>query len=182
MIIDFNPHKHIVVDFSPLVFLRAKTHSYFLIREKKGKGQFLTIEQGNIELISLTKDIDDDTYKVWIHSDGASSKAYIGFPLVPYTYDFQKAIRSLHESTLGRSAAADREIRNILGLKVSEVELETGSSISLADLCVEIGIETGEARKILRTKKVDKPGSRWEWDDQGDIEYIRGILSENKPD
>ena len=181
MIINFNPPKHIVVDFSPLVFLRAKTHSYFLIREKKGKGQFLTLEQGVIEVVSLTKDTDD-LYKVWIHSDGASDKAYIGFPLVPYNYDFLKAIRSLHESTLSKSAAADREIRNILGLGASEVVLEEGTSCSLADICIELGIETGEARKILRTKQVEKPGARWEWSDHGDIQHIRELLSENKPD
>lgn len=181
MIINFNPHKHIVVDFSPLVFLRAKTHSYFLIREKKGKGQFLTLEQGVIEAVSLTKDIDD-TYKVWIHSEGASDKAYIGFPLVPYNYDFLKAIQSLHESTLTKSVAADREIRNILGLAVSKEEIPHGSTCSLADICIEMGLETGEARKILRNKQVDKPGARWEWGDQGDIQHIRELLSENKLD
>ena len=179
MIINFDTPRILVIDFSPRVFLRARTHSYLLIREIGGRGQFLTIESGSIEVINVTK--DDDRFIVYVHSDGESDKAYIGYRLEPYRYDFMKAIRMLHEGTLSRSALADRELRNILGLKPSETKLDAGTACSLADICIELSVDPTEARKLLRANKVEKPGSRWEWELPSDVEEIRTMLRGLQP-
>jgi len=174
VIIDFTVPRILVIDFSPRVFLRARTHAYLLIREVNGRGQFLTLESGSIEVINVTK--EEDGFRVYTHSDGESDKAYIGHLLAPYRYDFMKAIRSLHEGTLGRSALADRELRNILGLKPSETKLEAGTACSLADICIELSVDPTEARKLLRTSGVEKPGARWEWELPSDVNEIRELL------
>lgn len=48
---------------------------------------------------------------------------------------------------------------------------------SLAQLCAELKLDPTEARKTLRSKKIEKPGARWEWVNAEAAAAVRKALS-----
>src|SRR6185369_7999435 len=122
--------------------------------------------------------------------------------LVPFRYDLVKAAGIFHSSHLGRTAAAEREMRSILGLEplpdsVTDEDLEpdtpnpapkatkkvpngpakASGGYTLQAPCLELKLDPTEARKTLRSKKVEKPGGRWEWPSSTAAAAVRAILS-----
>lgn len=190
MKIDFSPKRVLSIDFSPRVFMRDRTHTYLFLREKKGKGQFLTMESGTIEIVRVP--LEDGEYRVWKRNEGEVQDpkvTLIFYPLVPYEADPMRAINTYWASPLDKSPAAIRELRVLLGLPPSEEPegykergstspkaAKTSTGASLADLCTELGIEGSAARKVLRKEQIEKPGDRWEWTDPEAAQKIKDLL------
>lgn len=180
--LNFAPRSPLTIDFSPPVprcYVRDKTHTYIWLRDKGHMGIFLTLEPGTIEVVKVR--LEDGVYRV----NGMKEDK-----LVPIQYELLAAIRIYHESTLSKSPAAQREIANLLGLDASDIPDDipepakekkapttksTGTMFSLSDLCAELGIEPSVARKKLRGK-VEKPGGRWEWATQEELDNVKGYL------
>lgn len=186
--VDFTPREIVRVDFSPRVFMKDRTHSYLLLREQRGKGLFLTMEAGTIEVVKVPQD-DQGEYFIQERNEGMvddKEVKFINYPLVPYPRDLSQAARVYWESTLPKSAAADRELRLILGIAASEVspsdrdDQPHSGATSLASICLELGIEASRGRKLLRGV-VEKPGERWEWADPDDLARVREALGGSKP-
>lgn len=142
------------------VFMRNKTHTYLMLTRAEHSGRFLTLESGTIEVVKVP--LIGDTFLV--DQD----------ELVPYEYEFLKAVEKYATSHLHKTPEAQAEITALLDgrpivappepvKKPPKAQLAAGSGYSLADLCKDAGIDPGEARKKLRQAKVEKPGGRWEW-------------------
>ena len=58
----------------------------------------------------------------------------------------------------------------------SKKQKDLSTATSLKDICDSLKIDCSKARKILRNKKVDKPGGSWEWQDPKAIEKIKELL------
>lgn len=124
------------VDFTPpavgptKVYMRDRTHSYLWLRDGHKYGYFLTMDSGTIEVarvdmvteviepevkadrkakIQAKPAVTKDVYRVW--ADRQTT-----WDLEPKAYDFQKALEKYHSSLIGRTAAAEREMRSLLGL------------------------------------------------------------------
>lgn len=142
-------------------FMRAKTHSYLRISQDEFSGRFLTMDSGQIDVVTLER-IDG---VFWVDHE----------ELTPYPYDVVKAARVYMDSTLTKTTEAQYELEALLGdtprvtpqpaapKPAKTVPVAKGGGYSLADLCKEAGIDPGEARQRLRKAKVQKPGGRWEW-------------------
>lgn len=194
----------ITVDFTPTltkVYSRRRTHFYLHLRDADGEGLFLTIEPGPISVVRCPLVIPEgahhSVYRVCFGKDDFED-------LEPRVYDFTEAVRKWHDSQLGRTAGAEREMRRILGLKEleesvtdadlarerpepkrarkgpSEVKARTlgtsGSGYTLQELCTELGIDPTTARKYLRQAKAEKPGGRWEWPNPEAAASIKTLL------
>lgn len=187
----------LLLDFTARVWMRDKTHTYLWLRDGYKFGYFLTMDSGSIEIVKIDiftevlepevkadkkakiaakPAVTRDTYRVWHDRETT-------FDLTPYAYDFKAAVQKYHESHLGRSAAAEREMREILGLpqladSVTDADLavqpqerkrapkgepKPAAGYTLQQLCEELKLDPTEARKTLRGKKIEKPGARWEW-------------------
>ena len=157
------------------VFLRDRTHTYLLIARDAYSGRFLTIDNGIVEVAIVP--LLDGSYAVGHDT------------LVPYSYDFIAAVEKYHSSHLTKTPEAEAEMAAILGLRPPETvappariihkaisDEPKGSTYSLTDLCSDLKMEPGEARKILRHKKVQKPGARWEWANAEAASHIRSLL------
>ena len=171
------------LNFRPVVYMRDRTHTYLWLRDVKGKGVFLTMESGTIEVVKLN--FSDDAYHV-IHAD-------IHWQLIPHSYDPILAFKKYHDSLLTKSEQAAEELSTILSLEpgpkpdkkvVEKLSLSpskkaqsTGGGYSLADLCKELGIDPSDARKTLRNKKIEKPQGRWEWANPESADHIRKALT-----
>jgi len=204
--LDFTPVKpvpktgKIRLDFRPLVFMRDRTHSYLWVRDGRSYGYFLTIDSGSVELVKVDIEITyerDEKNKIIgetkVYRVYETKEKY--FDLEPKNYDFRKALEKYHSSLLSRSNKAEREMRALLGLEPLELTDEEGdvtpqskperapkgepkaaAGYSLAALCAELKMEPGEARKILRSKKIEKPGGKWEWASPEAAAHIRTAL------
>ena len=53
------------------------------------------------------------------------------------------------------------------------------NGVPLKKICSSINLDPHEARVILRSKKIDKPGGRWEWP-TAEVEKIKAILVAGK--
>jgi len=204
--LDFTPVKpapktgKIKLDFRPLVFMRDRTHSYLWLRDGRSYGYFLTMDSGTIEVVKL--DIEtiyqrDDKNKII-----GETKVYRVYEtkekfydLEPHNYDFRKALEKYHTSFMGRSNKAEQEMRILLGLeplatladdgdispkpraeRTPKGESKAPAGYSLATLCAELKMDPSEARKILRGKKIEKPGGKWEWANAEAAAHIRTAL------
>lgn len=183
--------KSITVDFTPRVYVRDRTHTYLFLRERKEKGYFLTMDNGVVEVVKLP--MEGGEFRVWKSNEGEVEEkvARIYHALKPVDYDLMKALRTYWDSTLEKTSAADRELRLLLGMQVQDPGDSTPSNgakrvtnpdrgISLADLCLELDLEGSQARKILRTQGVEKPGDRWEWTDPDQANSVKEILKNAK--
>lgn len=188
--LDFTPVKptgKLKLDFRPRVFMRDRTHSYLWVRDGRSYGYFLTIDSGSVELVKVDIEITyerDDKNKIIgetkVYRVYENKETY--FDLEPKDYDFQKALKRYHSTLLARSNKAEQEMRILLNLPpLAPSELEgditpkpraerppkgeskVAAGYTLAALCAELKMEPGEARKILRGKKIEKPGGKWEW-------------------
>jgi hypothetical protein len=56
----------------------------------------------------------------------------------------------------------------------------TGDGYTIQALCAEIGMDPTDARKILRSEKVQKPGGRWEWPNAGAAADVKKLLVSKK--
>lgn len=156
------------------VFMRDRTHTYLMLTRADYSGRFLTIDRGLVEVVVLPL-VDD---KFWVGSE----------ELVPYAYDFLKAVEKYSTSTLQKTPEALAEIMALLeGRPVvihqpepaapAKVQKQASSGgYSLADLCKEAGIDPGEARKKLRQAKVEKPGARWDWPNAAAAASVLAVL------
>lgn len=53
----------------------------------------------------------------------------------------------------------------------------TGDMVTLKEICEELGIDPRKARvKLRKVKDVPKPHGSWKWDNQDDINTIKGML------
>lgn len=174
------------LNFRPVVYMRDRTHTYLWLRDVKGKGVFLTMESGTIEVVKLN--FSDDAYHV-THAD-------IHWQLTPHQYDPILAFKKYHDSLLNKSEQAAEELAIILSLepgpkpdkKVAEklaiVQVPSKAKkervfggYSLAEMCKELGIDPSEARKTLRNKRVEKPSGKWEWPNREAAEATREALT-----
>ncbi len=192
MKLDFSQPKKsgkLKLDFHPQVYMRHKTHTYLWLRDGRAFGHFLTMDSGTIEVVKVPFETiverDEKTKKVIreVQVYTIQESRDQAYELTVHHYDFLKAVEKYHSSQLGRSNAAEREMRAILGLEplaVTDTE-DIGTAqpqaqrpakdrkeaaaggYSLATLCQELKMDPAEARKILRSKKIEKPGGKWEW-------------------
>lgn len=174
----------------PIVYMRDRTHTYLWIRdESEFVGLFLTMDTGTITLARVN--IEDGVYRVYEDAEHS-------WDLVPYEYNPQKAFLKYQDSLLDRTPKAEAEMLAILALfpgplPKPKVRLATvpqtaepkarsvaskasGGGYSLAQLCTEIGMDPSKARKILRNKKIEKPGGKWEWASAEAASSIRTAL------
>lgn len=194
MKIDFTPAKpSLILDFTARVYFRDRTHTYLFLRMKKDKGHFLTMEDGIIEVVKVP--FEEGEFRVWKANEGEVEErvARIYYKLTPVDYDPMKAIMVYWNSTLDKTVAADRELRLLLGMQTQGPEDPRSPSlakkatagkdreISLADICLELDMEGSQARKILRTMGIEKPGERWEWPNPEQASSIKEMLHANKP-
>jgi len=173
------------LNFRPVVYMRDRTHTYLWLRDENGKGVFLTMESGVIEVVKLN--LADEAYHV-IHAD-------VHWQLTPHPYDPILAFKKYHDSLLVKSEQATEELAAILSLEpgpkptkkvVEKLANPTtfnkakkeriSGGYSLAELCKELGIDPSEARKALRNKKVEKPSGKWEWPNREAAEAVRKAL------
>lgn len=173
MLIDFTPNKKLKLDLSTKVFMHEKTHTYLLVETKKNTETFLRLGNGCIELVKMGKE------------SGARLE------LVPKTYDYKKAIRIYFASHLTRSSKVERMLREILGLPTSDIIEDEDGEIAvigddtspkdvytLSDMCSELVMEPGTARKLLRGR-VTKPEFGWKWPNRDAANLVRAILTEH---
>ena len=189
------------LDFRPMVYMRDRTHTYLWLRDGRAYGYFLTMDTGSItvEKVDIITEYDRDEKNKII----AERKVYrvyqdkeTFYDLEPYPYDFQSALRKYYDSLLTRSNKAENEMRILLGLKPLEgvndqddvspqtkparppkaPQTDAGGGYTLVALCLELKMEPGEARKILRSKKIEKPGGKWEWPTPAAAAHIRTAL------
>jgi len=197
----------LLLDFRCRVFMRDRTHTYLWLRDGRSYGYFLTLDPGSVTIVKV--DIETEYERDEKGKITKETKVYRVYEdkehfwdLVAYPYDFVKAVEKYHTSHLGRSAAAEREMRAILGLEalpadVTDEDLApdppepdekgTGKApnkpakapggYTLQSLCLELKLDPTEARKTLRSKKVEKPGGRWEWPSAEAAAAVRAILS-----
>jgi hypothetical protein len=152
----------------PSVFLDRHRHSFLRVRSGPKFHLMLTLESGEIDVI-----------KVPLDSEKMRS-------LIPYDYDYKKALRIYTESTLTRSAAAARELALILDggkelptRKIVAPEFRPDGTIyTLEELAKEFDLAGNVARKILR-KRLEKPGNRWMWDSAEAADEARQILAQH---
>lgn len=145
------------------VFIEGTRH-FVLVKEGRDYDHYLTLEEGAYKVVKVGK--ESEVRKRWR----------------PYNYTPAEAARIAEKSFLPKTADAARAICQLQGKPVaaetpttptSEGEKPTtrkrtvsaggGTGYSLAQMCEELSIEPFDARKLLREKKVQKPGSRWEW-------------------
>ena len=200
-----SPKLHL--DFHPRVYMRDKTHTYLWLRDGRTYGYFLTMDPGSVTIVKV--DIETEFERDEKGAITKETKIYRvyedkehSWDLVPYRYDFLKAVEKYHTSHLGRSAAAEREMRALLGLEplpsnVTDEDLapdtpdtvpktpkrapngpaKESAGYTLQALCLELNLDPTEARKTLRSKKVQKPGGRWEWPTVEAAAAVRAILA-----
>lgn len=194
----------LVLDFTltdTRVFSRRRTHFYLLLREDELEGVFLTLEPGTLSVVGCPRVIPEgahhSVYRVWFGREDYED-------LEPRAFDFVDSVRKWHDSPLGRTAEAEREMRKVLGLEalqesVSDADLAVepkrrkrarkGPSeghaaprerqpggYTLQTLCAELGIDPTAARKYLRQSKAEKPGGRWEWPSAEAAASIKALL------
>lgn len=65
-----------------------------------------------------------------------------------------------------------------LAKQVKARELPEIPQVTLAEICKELKKDATEVRKMLRDKKVPKPGTQWAWPktDEKNIKLIRGLI------
>jgi hypothetical protein len=176
MLIDFTTKpKTLKVDFTPLVYMQEKTHSYLLVDSTKNHESFLRLGNGCVEIVKM----------------GKTSEARAS--LVPYNYDFVRAANIFYQSPLSRSSRVERILREILGISTTDIvddgeeeviekDNATGTSsevYTLAELCSELNMEPSAARKALRGK-IEKPGFGWKWPNREAANLVRAILTESQ--
>lgn len=175
------------INFRPIVYMRDRTHTYLWLRDLGGCGQFLTMESGVIERVSLT--LSGGVYHV-THNDAR-------WELTPHPYDPIQAFKKYRDSFLERSEAAATELSVVLSLEPGPkpvrnqvekpVAISTkpekkarnspiGGGYTLAQMCQELGIDPSDARKMLRNKKIEKPQGKWEWTNPEAAESVRKAL------
>ena len=190
MRIDFTPRPRIRLDFTPRVFLKSRTHSYLLIRKGRAYGYFLTIEGGAVEVVKVPWNEERGCYTVVKRNEGEvrdKEQRILSWDLEPYNYSFEKALGIYRRSTLEKTVKADREIRVLEGTyeqpaivpHQSEALESPKGSFSLTELCTELGIDPGAARRTLRGR-VDRPGGKWEWPTRSAANQVIAILLEAK--
>lgn len=215
--LDFTPKSgtKVHLDFRPTVYLRDRTHTYLWLRDGYKFGYFLTMDTGMVTVakVDIIEEILEpevkadkkrgiaarpakiaESYRIWMDRETS-------FDLVPYKYDFVKAVRLYHESTLRRTPEAEREMRQVLGMPLDtnlddlritgqgEVEVKPrerkpreqrepkeAAGYTLQELCAELKLDPTEARKALRAAKVEKPGARWEWATKEAATAVRAVL------
>lgn len=169
------------INFRPVVYMRDRTHTYIWVRDGRAYGYFLTMDSGSITVEKVPREEVDGQEVYRVYSDKQTF-----WDLTPYPYDPMKSLKKYHESFLERTDEAEALMVELLGggsgkasrrmatvtsdpaatkpTKETKAKKASGpGGYSLADLCQELGIDPGEARKQLRSKGVEKPGARWEW-------------------
>jgi hypothetical protein len=204
------------VNFRPLVYLRHRTHSYLWLRDGYKYGYFLNMDSGVIRVDAV--DIVAETVTPEVKADkkaGIKAQPAVTrdvyrvyedretfYDLQTYAYDFVKAVRKFHESTLRRTPEAEREMRQVLGIPLDthlddprisgQGELEkapraerkakasgepkAAAGFTLQELCAELKLDPTEARKTMRGAKIEKPGARWEWATRADAAAVITLL------
>lgn len=163
----------------------------------------ITVEKIPIEVELIRDDRGNVTGEISTYRVYENKQEF--WDLEPKDYNFMKAVEKYHSSLLQRSRPAEREMRNFLGLaplndddavaipdrqprpaKTPSVALSkppkpakdpSAGGYSLAQLCEELKLDPSEARKTLRTKKIEKPGARWEWANAEAAAAVRKALS-----
>lgn len=196
------------LDFRPTVYMRDRTHTYLWLRDGYKFGYFLTMDSGSITVsrVDIIEIIDEPEVKAdkklkitakaaVVHEAYRVFESHENFwDLVPYDYDMLRAVQKYHSSPLGRSVAAEREMRTILGLpplaeSITDADLSpaakspkvpseprASAGYTLQELCAELKLDPTEARKALRAAKIEKPGSRWEWPNAEAAAAVRAVL------
>lgn len=198
--LNFKP-KVLHLGFRPMVYMRDKTHTYLWVRDEEDIGYFLTMDTGSITLerIDLVTVYErDERNRIISHSRvyRVYENKELYEDLVPYEYNPMVAVQKYHESLLARTPEAEREMLRILEIDPKEARKEIaarvtspeparppkaaprspGAVYSLSDLCSELKMDPSEARKILRSQKVQKPGSRWDWPNREAAASVRAAL------
>lgn len=177
-----------MLNFRPCVYMRDRTHSYLWIRDGRSYAYFLTMDTGTITVakVDMVEVGKETIYRVF-------ESGQVSWDLEPKDYNPMQAIQKYYDSLLPRSPAAEREMRMLLDMpplegltddgedvtpgprkqaaskpakassKPSTGKPSGGGGYSLATLCEELKMDPSEARKILRGKKIEKPGGKWEW-------------------
>lgn len=65
-------------------------------------------------------------------------------------------------------------------VKPDEIKPTIVKEFTLATMLEEIDMNGKKARRILRTKKIEKPGKQWAWDNQESYDEIKALLLTSK--
>lgn len=176
-----------IIDFTPRVWLRDHTHSYILLREEDGVGVFLTIEPGHVAIVRLERLGDGFTVhdgghtwhlqphrydpskavnRFWISTLDKTQEAvdemarFLG--VEPHPTEFKEP--EPKRKPVRRPKAEKRRIAEAEAK--AEAKAASATAYTVQDMAEELGLEPTEVRKALRVGKVNKPGSRWEWEDR----------------
>lgn len=157
-----------------MVYMRDKTHTYLMLSRNDYNGRFLTLDSGTIEVVSVPL------------IDGCF---YVGHDqLMPYSYDFLKAVEKYANSHLQKTPEAQAELAALLGqpqVPLAQLPVKTPPKAlpeasvgpyTIIDLARDTGLSPEEIRKRLRKLKVERPGGRWEWPSVEAAEPLRSLL------
>jgi hypothetical protein len=186
--------------------MRDRTHTYLWLRDDRAYGYFLTMDTGSVTVAKVPLEILTEkvgkkmveTRRYEVFADKETS-----WELIPYDYNPLQAFKKYHDSELARSEEAETEMLAVLSLDptIKAVRKMTAATVistapekarsksskepkapktaggySLGQLCAEIKMDPSEARKILRTAKIEKPGGKWEWPNAEAAMHIRMAL------
>lgn len=163
----------VIVNFKSFVFLHrpqkmyaAKMNTYLKVAENEKYVHFVTMANGQIELIRTPK-----------HSQLVQD-------LVPYNkYSLKHAAQIYMGTTLEKTSKARRALMNILKstdmtktdfLPVMEREklnkptrqerlTEKANEVTLEQICKATGRDSKVVRALFREHDIKKPGNRWTW-------------------
>lgn len=185
------------LDFSPRVFMRDKTRTYLLLRDGSKKSFFLTMEEGQIDVVQIPKEEGD--YRVYKLNEGEVNDKNVKrvyHSLTPTNHDLLHAAQVYWNSTLTKTPRAERELRVILGMPVGAEIPEDGvetpvkkkrstggtgkgtggsGALDLAGICTELGLEPSKARKLLRGH-MEKPQGGWQWQSLDAATQVKELL------
>lgn len=175
-----------------------KTVSFLWIKDEGNFGEFFTLANSIIEIVRIRR-VKGIYYLSRDSETGEYSK-----PLTPCKYNFYKALLIYRNSTLPKTRPAQELIDEFLkGYPVSkkiDFGLVSGNSavsvpetdkrpnltaktreftsLTLAQIAAEFGIDPGKARQIARSKLTKPPGG-WVWNNNEDIDKVKAILKKH---
>lgn len=191
------------INFRPTVYMRNKTHTYLWIRDGRNYGLFLTMDSGDISLEKVPREDGPDgpVYRVYESKqevweleatayDFLKAVTKYHSSLLQRSRSAEREMRNLlglpplgDNEDLSPPDRPDRPKKDPSGASgkpakvVRPVKEPSAGGYSLAQLCSDLKIDPSEARKTLRSKKIEKPGARWEWANAEAASGVRKALS-----
>ena len=155
---------------------KGHTHFEFVARNPDNKELYLACEGIDYALSFFTRITEGKPFK-WLSPTKIELKRS---GLTVECPRLEEVIEDGEETEL--SQRTEYRILRFLGQSTSEIETPPvgarSDEIPLERIAREFGLTPSAARRILRKEGVDKPGSRWAWDEKG-ADEPRAALRKN---